>query len=80
MSRTALLTVITGQDGAYLSRFCSTEDTGFWGLFEEVSTLHLWRLHQLGVTDADVELIPFELLEYANVRRAHRASCSRRGL
>lgn len=70
MARTALVTGITGQDGAYLSRFLLDKGYCVFGAFRRGASLSLWRLNELGVTEADIEFIPFELLEYANLRRA----------
>ena len=70
MARTALVTGITGQDGAYLSRLLLDKGYRVVGAFRRGASLSLWRLNELGVTDADIEFVPFELLEYANLRRA----------
>ena len=69
MARTALVTGITGQDGAYLSRFLLDKGYRVFGAFRRGASLSLWRLNELGVTEADIEFVPFELLEYANIRR-----------
>jgi GDPmannose 4,6-dehydratase len=70
MARTALVTGITGQDGAYLSRLLLDKGYRVFGAFRRGASLSLWRLHELGVAESDIEFIPFELLEYANLRRA----------
>ncbi len=70
MARTALVTGITGQDGAYLSRLLLDKGYRVLGAFRRGASLNLWRLNELGVREADIEFIPFELLEYSNVRRA----------
>src|SRR5665648_342664 len=74
MPRTALVTGITGQDGAYLSRLLLDKGYRVVGAFRRGASLNLWRMNELGVTESDVEFIPFELLEYANLRRAIEAS------
>jgi GDPmannose 4,6-dehydratase len=66
---TALITGITGQDGAYLSRLLLEKGYRVFGAYRRGSSLNLWRLHELGI-EGDIEFIPFELLEYANLRRA----------
>ena len=58
------------QDGAYLSRFLLEKGYQVFGAFRRGASLSLWRLNELGVTETDIEFIPFELLEYANLRRA----------
>ena len=70
MARTALVTGITGQDGAYISRLLLDKGYRVFGAFRRGATLNLWRLNDLGVSEEDIEFIPFELLEYANLRRA----------
>jgi GDPmannose 4,6-dehydratase len=70
MARTALVTGITGQDGAYLSRLLLDKGYRVFGAFRRGASLNLWRLNELGVSEADLTFIPFELLEYANLRRA----------
>jgi GDPmannose 4,6-dehydratase len=70
MARTALVTGITGQDGAYLSRLLLDKGYRVFGAFRRGASLNLRRLNEVGVTEADIEFIPFELLEYANLRRA----------
>ena len=74
MARTALVTGITGQDGAYLSK--SLLDSGYrvCGAFRRGASLNLWRLKALGVTEDDIDFVPFELLEDANLRRAIEAA------
>jgi GDPmannose 4,6-dehydratase len=69
MARTALVTGITGQDGAYLSRLLLDKGCHVCGAFRRGASLNLWRLNELGVAESDIEFIPFELLEYANLRR-----------
>src|SRR5262245_24142511 len=69
MTRTALVTGITGQDGAYLSRLLLEKGYRVFGAFRRGASLDLWRLHELGITERDIDFVPFELLEYANIRR-----------
>ncbi len=69
MARTALVTGITGQDGAYLTRFLLDEGYRVFGAFRRGSSLNLWRLKEVGISEADLTFVPFELLEYANLRR-----------
>src|SRR4026208_2291779 len=73
MARTALVTGITGQDGAYLSRLLLEKGYRVVGAFRRGASLNLWRLNELGIKGTDIEFIPFELLEYTNIRRAIEA-------
>jgi len=65
----ALITGITGQDGAYLAKLLLEKGYEVWGAYRRSSSLNLWRLEELGVRD-DVRLIPLDLLEYSNIMRA----------
>ena len=51
MGKTALITGITGQDGAYLSRFLLSKGYEVYGLLARRSTPTTWRLQYLGVLD-----------------------------
>lgn len=65
----ALITGITGQDGAYLSKFLLEEGYEVYGAFRRTSDLHLSRMRFLGVEDK-VKFLPLELLEFTNIYRA----------
>lgn len=67
--KTALVTGITGQDGAYLARLLLDKGYKVFGAHRRASTLNLWRLEELGILP-EVELADFELLEDSNIRRA----------
>jgi len=66
--KTALITGVLGQDGAYLSKLLLEKGYTVWGAFRRSASLNDWRLRRLGVHD-QVKLIPFELLEYSNIVR-----------
>ena len=68
-SRTALITGISGQDGAYLARLLLEKGYTVFGGYRRSASGDGWRLQQLGI-DADVKRVPFELLEFSNVLRA----------
>ncbi len=65
----ALITGITGQDGAYLSKLLLEKGYEVYGAFRRTSDLHLNRLKFLGVADK-IKFIPLELLEFTNIYRA----------
>ncbi|MGD0624808.1 MAG: GDP-mannose 4,6-dehydratase [Thermodesulfobacteriota bacterium] len=62
----ALITGITGQDGAYLSKLLLDKGYEVYGTFRRTSDLHLNRLRYLGV-DEKINFVPVELLEYTNI-------------
>jgi len=67
--KTALITGITGQDGAYLAKLLLEKGYEVYGAFRRTSDLHLNRLKFLGVDDK-VSYVPLELLEFTNIYRA----------
>lgn len=69
MPRKALITGITGQDGAYLSRFLLSKGYEVYGLQPRRSTPTTWRLEYLGVLDK-VHIIDGDLTDIASIVRA----------
>jgi GDPmannose 4,6-dehydratase len=69
MTRTAFITGITGQDGAYLAELLLERGYRVVGGVRRTSGAGLGRLEQLGIVD-DVELVPLELGDQASIRRA----------
>jgi len=65
----ALIIGITGQDGAYLTKFLLDKDYKVYGAFRRTSDLNLNGLKYLGVDDK-VNYLPLELLEFTNIYRA----------
>ena len=65
----ALVTGITGQDGAYLAKFLLDKGYHVIGAQRHVASQTTWRLEELGIFDR-IEFLPFELLEFSNVLRA----------
>jgi GDPmannose 4,6-dehydratase len=68
MSKTALVTGITGQDGAYLAQLLLDNGYKVYGAQRRNTGLSHWRLDRLGITD-DVEFVDFELNEMSNIQR-----------
>ncbi len=64
----AIVTGITGQDGAYLARLLLEKDYHVVGAFRRASMVSTARLDALGITD-EVELVPFDLTDHGNMRR-----------
>jgi GDPmannose 4,6-dehydratase len=65
---TALITGITGQDGAYLARLLLEKGYRVVGAFRRASTIATLRLDTLDITQ-EVELVPFDLTDHGNMRR-----------
>lgn len=62
----ALITGVTGQDGAYLSKFLIDKGYKVFGTFRRTSVPNLSRLDFLGITDK-IEMIPFDLLDQSSI-------------
>ncbi len=69
----ALVTGITGQDGAYLADFLLKKDYKVYGTYRRLSTPNFWRLQYLGIFDK-VELLPVDLLDSFSITEAIRIS------
>ncbi len=68
MSKTALITGITGQDGAYLAELLLHKDYRVVGAERRASTRNRMRLDELGITQ-DVEFADFDLADQGNMVR-----------
>ena len=47
----AVVTGITGQDGAYLSQLLLEKGYTVFGTYRRTSAVNFWRLDELGITD-----------------------------
>ncbi|MFC7301535.1 GDP-mannose 4,6-dehydratase [Cognatiluteimonas weifangensis] len=71
--KAALITGITGQDGAYLSKLLLEKGYRVFGLLARRSTDTLWRLRELGVAQ-EVELLDGDLTDLSSLVRAMETS------
>ena len=62
----ALITGISGQDGAYLAQLLLDKGYEVHGAFRRTSEMHLDRLRLLGIADR-IQFAPLELLEFTNI-------------
>ncbi len=69
MAKKALITGITGQDGAYLAEHLLSLGYEVYGLLARRSTPTTWRLEYLGILDK-VKLIDGDLTDMASIVRA----------
>jgi len=71
--KTALITGITGQDGAYLAKFLLEKNYKVFGTFRRLSTPNFWRLQYLKIFDK-VSLIPADLADNTSLLEAVKIS------
>ena len=69
----ALITGITGQDGAYLAQFLLDKGYEVFGIYRRLSTPNFWRLQYLDIFD-QVNLIPADLVDAASLVEAIKIS------
>ncbi|MGZ7116655.1 MAG: GDP-mannose 4,6-dehydratase [Methanobacterium sp.] len=75
MSKKALITGSTGQDGAYLAKFLLDKGYDVFGTYRRLSTPNFWRLQYLDIFDK-MKLIPadlsdsFSMMEAINISKA----------
>jgi len=73
MRKKALITGITGQDGAYLAKFLLEKGYEVYGTYRRISTPNFWRLQSLNIFDK-VNLIPADLLDGTSIIEAIKIS------
>jgi GDPmannose 4,6-dehydratase len=64
----ALITGITGQDGAYLAQVLLKKGYKVYGTYRRLSSPNFWRMEELGV-HKDVEMIEMDLHDTGNIIR-----------
>jgi GDPmannose 4,6-dehydratase len=66
----AIVTGITGQDGAYLTELLLAKGYEVYGTYRRTSSVNFWRLEELGVKDDEnLHLIEYDLTDQANTIR-----------
>jgi GDPmannose 4,6-dehydratase len=69
MAKSALITGISGQDGAYLAQLLLGKGYSVCGLLARRSSDSLWRLRQLGIAE-DVTYVDGDLADLSSIDRA----------
>ena len=60
--KSALVTGITGQDGAYLARLLLEKGYRVFGAYRRSSSVNFWRIEELGIANhAELRLVEFDL-------------------
>ncbi len=68
MSKTAFITGITGQDGAYLADLLLKKGYKVYGGYRRTSSPNFWRIEELNIKN-DVELMEVDILDTGNLIR-----------
>ena len=71
----ALVTGVTGQDGAYLAKLLLEKGYKVYGTFRRLSTPNFWRLQNLDVY-SKIHLIPADLVDMGSLLQALKVSDS----
>jgi GDPmannose 4,6-dehydratase len=71
--KSALITGITGQDGAYLAKLLLEKNYKVYGLYRRLSTPNFWRLQNLNIYNR-INLISGDLTDLSSVLNAFKAS------
>lgn len=66
MSKKALITGVSGQDGSYLAKHLLSHGYQVFGAGRRSASDSSWRHRELGI-QKDINYLPFELLEYSNI-------------
>lgn len=69
MSKIALITGVTGQDGAYLAQLLLNKGYQVFGLVARRSSDTRWRLRELGV-EGEIQYLDGDLADACSVQRA----------
>lgn len=68
--KVALITGITGQDGAYLGQLLLEKEYIVYGTYRRTSSVNFWRIHELGIDHhPDLHLVEFDLTDLSSAIR-----------
>ena len=64
MQKTALITGVTGQDGAYLAQLLLAKGYAVYGAFRRTSSVNFWRMQELGILEhPQLHLVEYDLTD-----------------
>lgn len=64
---TAIITGITGQDGAYLAELLLSKGYKVFGTYRRSSSVNFWRIEELGIaSNPNLELVEYDLTDLAS--------------
>jgi GDPmannose 4,6-dehydratase len=65
--RSAIVTGITGQDGAFLAELLLSKGYQVYGTYRRTSSVNFWRIEELGITDnPDLHLVEHDLTDLSD--------------
>jgi GDPmannose 4,6-dehydratase len=68
--KTAIITGITGQDGAYLAELLLEKDYTVYGTYRRTSSVNFWRIEELGIADhPNLHLVEYDLTDQSSSLR-----------
>ncbi len=72
---TAIITGITGQDGAYLTELLLSKGYTVYGTYRRTSSVNFWRIEELGVqNDPNLHLVEYDLTDLSSSIRLLQTS------
>jgi GDPmannose 4,6-dehydratase len=67
MSKKALITGVTGQDGAYLAELLLGKGYTVYGTYRRTSSVNFWRMEELGIADhPNLHLVEYDLTDLSS--------------
>ena len=70
MTKTAVITGVTGQDGAYLAELLLSKGYTVYGTFRRAASVNFWRVRELGIeADPNFHLVEFDLTDLGSAIR-----------
>ncbi len=73
--KSALITGITGQDGAYLAELLLQKGYQVFGTYRRTSSVNFWRLEELGIADhPNLSLVEYDLTDLGSAIRLLKTS------
>ncbi|WP_062816449.1 GDP-mannose 4,6-dehydratase [Alcanivorax sp. NBRC 102024] len=76
--KTAIITGITGQDGAYLAQLLLDKGYAVYGAYRRTASLNFWRIEELGIADhPNLNLVEYDLTDLsASIRLLQRTEAT----
>jgi GDPmannose 4,6-dehydratase len=75
MTNTAIVTGISGQDGAYLAQNLLDRDYRVFGTYRRTSSVNFWRIEELGIAEhPNLRLVEYDLTDMGSAIRLIEAS------